>query len=591
MKPKLQLKTKVQVKQKLKLRRVIIWSSIAGGLSILTIMILIWINNLGYVKTMYSNENSLLSSFEWRKDIIVHSDEFIENDVLDFTLLLSFQEDHLRHKTYGGLIELLDGADISILNSNLTKKFNHKIKNYNPETGDLLLWVLVDTLYANKPTLLTMTFGNDMVSTINNNDSIWPDKFSGVWEFDDNNADASIFSNNPNTNQIPEFTMGRLMSAINPDGSTKHIHINKSSSFDFQLEGSISAWIYFDNYMPYGGIVHKGDKKTWTDEAFSLQLWNDERLLFAINDENSQQQLFSSKLKSNTWYHVVATWDQNGMKIFLNGGLDKSSNQSLIVRETSGGINIGAQLNQNYNNNILNLPFKGKIDEVSLISEAVTEDWVKANFNNIENPIDFITLGNTRKIDASLPVDLISFNGKYSNNAVKITWATFSEKNCSHFEVEKGYDGFTFKQIDEIFGAGNSSVRLDYSCIDNNIEKEIVFYRLKQVDFDGRYEFFGPISVKCESNENISDISVDNIYPNPFTEIINIELTSPLSYTIDVIITDMSGRIIFSIKENIEKGYNQIHLKNNLGKLTNGNYILKIKSDDILIKSSKILKN
>ncbi|HBF88906.1 MAG TPA: hypothetical protein DDX39_09720 [Bacteroidales bacterium] len=590
MKPKLQLKTKVKTTQKLKLRRVILWSSVAGGLSVFTVIILIWMNNLGVVKNMYSNENSLIASYKWRKDITIHSNEFINNDLTNFTLYVEFHENDFKHKSFGGKIELIDATDISVLNANLSTKFNHKIKEYNPETGDLKIWILIDTLFAETPTLVTLTFGNELVNTIHNNDSVWTQKYSGVWEFDGTFSDASAYNNNGGNNQNPSLSNAKLLKGIHPDGSTKHVHINSDSSLDFQLEGTISTWIYLDEYKHYGGIVHKGDKKNWSDEAFSLQLWNNDRILFAINDENTQRKIFSDKININTWYHVVASWSQTGMKIFINGELSTSSNQSLIVRNTNGGINIGAQLEQNYNNALRNLPFNGIIDELAIISEAASDDWVKASYNNIDNMDAFLSISTTSEIDFSLPVDLISFTALQLDNKVEIRWSTFSEKNNSHFDLEKSFDGFTYTKIDNITGAGNSFVRLDYSSNDYNLDDyNVVFYRLKQVDFDGRYEFFGPISIKREKT-NQADIIVNNIYPNPFAEIINVDLTSPIDETIEIAITDMSGRIIFTITENINEGFNRIHISKNLENLNRGNYLIKIESAGILIKSSKIFK-
>lgn len=98
-------------------------------------------------------------------------------------------------------------------------------------------------------------------------------------------------------------------------------------------------------------------------------------------------------------------------------------------------------------------------------------------------------------IGIPLPVTLAYFGGKETDRRNRIEWTTYSEQSSDYFSLETSTDGIYWFQIGNIIAAGNSNQHIDYSydhqftCLCYN------YYRLKQVDFDGNYEYFGPISI------------------------------------------------------------------------------------------------
>lgn len=108
----------------------------------------------------------------------------------------------------------------------------------------------------------------------------------------------------------------------------------------------------------------------------------------------------------------------------------------------------------------------------------------------------------------NLPIELSYFKGIKESNNVKLEWETLSEKNNSHFEIQKSTNGIDFETMDIINGAGNSNKPISYSCIDYNPNIGINYYRLKQVDCDGRFELFRIISVDFDINSELK------LYPN-----------------------------------------------------------------------------
>jgi hypothetical protein len=92
-----------------------------------------------------------------------------------------------------------------------------------------------------------------------------------------------------------------------------------------------------------------------------------------------------------------------------------------------------------------------------------------------------------------LPVELLYFEGYESNSTNIIKWATASEWNSSHFEIQTSDDIEIWNNISTINAAGNSNSKLTYNIIDLNPKNRINYYRLVQYDFDGNYKIYGPI--------------------------------------------------------------------------------------------------
>lgn len=142
-------------------------------------------------------------------------------------------------------------------------------------------------------------------------------------------------------------------------------------------------------------------------------------------------------------------------------------------------------------------------------------------------------------VTSPLPVSLSLFDGKSEGLANKLFWETSSEINNSHFVIEKSHDAIHFEKLAEVAGAGNSNNAIGYELLDTR-PYPTTYYRLKQVDFNGDFTNYGPISIV---NENGSAIQVSNLYPNPASDEFTIEMTSVQPQQFEVSILDGFGRI------------------------------------------------
>lgn len=90
---------------------------------------------------------------------------------------------------------------------------------------------------------------------------------------------------------------------------------------------------------------------------------------------------------------------------------------------------------------------------------------------------------------SSLPIELIDLHGKNIGDVNNIYWTTASEINNDYFSIERSSDGITFDEIERVDGAGNSTTIINYSIQDSEYKDGINYYRLKQTDFNGDFEY------------------------------------------------------------------------------------------------------
>lgn len=115
-------------------------------------------------------------------------------------------------------------------------------------------------------------------------------------------------------------------------------------------------------------------------------------------------------------------------------------------------------------------------------------------------------------VNSTLPIKLLSFNATFYNNHVVLDWSTASEIDNDYFTIEISSDGVNFEILNIVNGAGNSNSVLNYETIDNNPLEGTSYYRLKQTDYDGKFEYSSLVAVKVHK-EVISQAM--NVYPNP----------------------------------------------------------------------------
>jgi hypothetical protein len=181
-----------------------------------------------------------------------------------------------------------------------------------------------------------------------------------------------------------------------------------------------------------------------------------------------------------------------------------------------------------------------------------------------------------------LPVELLTFNATKARRNVDVSWSTASEKNSSHFMVERSSDGMTFETVSaKIKSAGNSNTLQSYTFTDINAAEfanrnnDVIYYRLKQVDIDGTYEYSDLVAVVF--NEDIEIVT--GALPNPFTEKLLAVVSTKTGCIAEIRLTDAMGKTIQSFNVFCNAGDNKIEIPG-VEQLYSGVYFLSITLDD-----------
>jgi len=170
-----------------------------------------------------------------------------------------------------------------------------------------------------------------------------------------------------------------------------------------------------------------------------------------------------------------------------------------------------------------------------------------------------------------LPVELMAFDAQTTEGGKSLLkWATASESNNAGFDIEASQDGVRFEKIGFVKGNGTTNGVKTYSFTDEKVASGLTYYRLKQVDIDGRFEYSKVISVLRKSDK-FNAISVS---PNPANDVLNIVVETKNDDDLEINLLDVFGETIKQQKTATQQGLNTKSL--NLQDLPNGIYFLHL---------------
>ncbi len=184
-------------------------------------------------------------------------------------------------------------------------------------------------------------------------------------------------------------------------------------------------------------------------------------------------------------------------------------------------------------------------------------------------PIDFFGTADISCLP--LPVEMVEFNGLGHESYNELTWSTASEVHCSHFNIERSTDGSSFQKIGEVEGTGTSFEVHDYRFHDNEIGNEIYYYRLKQLDFNGAYTYSNTIAIAPTIEGSFKVMSA---FPNPATEVFNVQLYAESAENIAISIKSASGAVVYNSQETLKAGSNIVEIP--VSDLARGMYMLTV---------------
>jgi Ice-binding-like/Secretion system C-terminal sorting domain len=184
-----------------------------------------------------------------------------------------------------------------------------------------------------------------------------------------------------------------------------------------------------------------------------------------------------------------------------------------------------------------------------------------------------------------VPVELTSFTATSNGKEVILNWSTATELNNQLFEVQRSFEGNDFATIGFVYGKGTTTERQEYSYSDKNLTDGKYFYRLKQIDYLGSYEYSEVLEVDYRT---FKSYLLEQNYPNPFNPATTIGFGIKEKSFVKVIILNSIGEeVAVVVNEEMESGFHTAEF--NAANLPSGVYFYQLKAGEFTSMKKMIL--
>jgi hypothetical protein len=287
---------------------------------------------------------------------------------------------------------------------------------------------------------------------------------------------------------------------------------------------------------------------------------------------------------------VYANSGQAGITATANGG-DGGSNFPAGLSATQHGPGGGGGGGVIFSNAALNVAstVTGGLAGISH-GTSVTDNFgaLPGNVGVITQTVPFAQLPPKMRICQSivLPVTILNFTASYvSSNNAKVSWSTTDEINADYFEVERSTDAIQFFGVEQVNADNSLNPVHSYSVNDQlfNINSDIIYYRLRIVDKDGKFSYSKVVAVKLEQPENVL-----SVFPNPLNDFTTLSIYAAKPASGMVRLIDNAGKQLMFKSFNVYNGNNSV-LVDQLGSLPKGIYVLQVMLNNKLY-NQKIVK-
>ncbi|SIR13630.1 T9SS type A sorting domain-containing protein [Pontibacter lucknowensis] len=359
-----------------------------------------------------------------------------------------------------------------------------------------------------------------------------------------------------------------------------------------------------DAWSEIEDVVHNTNGNTsggLADDHMNMAIASDGTLYCAIKTsyKNSNQPLLGLFVRrpTGTWdnlYSITKAGSRTRPIVILNEVekiirviyTDNESGGNIVYKESPlDVINFPEDFNETINrsngqaSNREHILIEGFYNNVTSTKDNFTDKIVvmASTSRNAPAPYYAVSVLATSEI-IPLPVELVSFTARLSADDAVLEWRTASEQDNDHFSVESSTDGRTFTPVGKVTGNGTTQLQRHYSFTDKNISRyraEGVYYRLRQVDYSGEFEF-SPI--RYVRAPGLPDAITLRAFPSPFDSYLQVQVASNEEQGSTIILYNAQGRVIQSQAITLKRGINTISLTEL--DLASGIYLLKVTTGD-----------
>ena len=315
----------------------------------------------------------------------------VNADLTDFTILLTdanFGADFWNNVN-------ADGSDIVITAADGTK-LDRELVSINTMTETMELYVKTPLLSSTSDTGLLIYYGNE-AATETNSATTWNGNYAGVWHLGSSYADSTANGNNGAATGSLSGTGGQVGDATDFSGTGNYITVANDASLNPTTAITIEYWF---NNNTVGGTLWKGGG--WDDNGYTMWHFGNNAVRVELqNTATSTKTILDTTVPTGEWVHFAVTWstNDNTMRSYVNGveadtatfnSTIGGSGRDLFFGQIDNSGSAGPNADQRW--------YNGQLDEVKISDVAHSAEWIAAQYQNMNNPGSFYTVGSTEEI-------------------------------------------------------------------------------------------------------------------------------------------------------------------------------------------------
>lgn len=250
----------------------------------------------------------------------------------------------------------------------------------------------------------------------------------------------------------------------------------------------------------------------------------------------------------------------------------------LVYKDVISNFNVklegfAGQHDNNVPNTVINQWEELTFDYSSDIGKTAATLTIIPDFPAARNYASINYFDNIRFTPQVVPVELTSFAGAFVGNNVELKWSTATELNNRGFEIQRSINGSQFATVAFVEGQGTTTEIQQYSFTDRNVESRVNYaYRLKQIDYNGDYEFSQVVNIGFTLP---LEFVLEQNYPNPFNPSTSIAYAVPVKSNVTLEVYNLIGQKIVTLVEGqVEAGKHTAQF--NASSMSSGIYLFKL---------------
>ncbi|MCX6662403.1 MAG: DUF2341 domain-containing protein [Euryarchaeota archaeon] len=362
-----------------------------------------------WTREIFSFETGYPSQFDpfdfgwqYRKQITINHSQ-VAADLEHFPILIkTIDPDLQKAQDDGGDILFMDGAGVA-------KRQYHEIEFFDTTTGNIVAWVNIPAVSSAQDTVFYMYYGNPTCINQQNPEKTWNSDYQAVWHLN-NNPSSTIIDSSGNNNDGTSYggmTTLDLVEGVNGkcldfDGTDDYISVPDSSNLK-PTDVTLSAWFRpQEQNLPEGNFISKHCYDYWDNAAgqtYGFYLKPNHAML-GVFEKNAFEQVDGIGMYPiivDSWHYLTLTFDEStgDGNFYVNGILEgtKNCDSSVLWYNNPWDFIMGGCRWGTGGSRVVNTFYNCALDEVRILNSPLSPGWITTEYNNQNNPSDFMSIG------------------------------------------------------------------------------------------------------------------------------------------------------------------------------------------------------